>query len=539
MPKDNAGIEIRIAKAMASLSEQSKPNIAKTAREFAVPLNRLRHRWNGGKSLFQRQPNGRKLSSAQESALRQFIEYFDNAGASINQTQIAIAANSILEEAHTNPAIPPPKIGEHWVERFLKRNPQYHLRRRRALDIERSRALDKGVVEFWFEDYIRVVNENGILPEDIYNFDETGFQIGVGQDQWIVTREPKRKIFNGSVTNRESVTVMEAVSADGFVCPPLIILSAKQIMLRWFDAIQTDEHLAVSDTGYMNDVLALQWIRLFHKWTIHRTRGAKRLVLCDRFGSHYTRQFGEFCDENNIILFFLLPHTSHVLQPLDVGVFSAYKHWHSEAVEAASITGCQKFTKDEFLYAIATIRDKTFRPHTIKLGFRLTGLWPIDSKLITNELVEYDPYLRQVTPSTSSLCTDFSTPKTTEKVKKLGAYLNSYNDHPSRFQKALDKITKSAEAQTALAYELQREFDCTKAIMEARYARYNTSRVRAPISGIVNKNQLKEIKRKEYKLTEKADIKRRKRKWPKVCAQIRRHGRLQKKWGRVITLDLL
>lgn len=61
--------------------------------------------------------------------MRQFIEYFDNAGASINQTQFAIAANSILEEAHTNPAIPPPKIGEHWVERFLKRNPQYYLQR--------------------------------------------------------------------------------------------------------------------------------------------------------------------------------------------------------------------------------------------------------------------------------------------------------------------------------------------------------------------------------------------------------------------------
>jgi hypothetical protein len=146
-------------------------------------------------------------------------------------------------------------------------------------------------------------------------------------------------------------------------------------------------------------------------------------------------------------LFFLLPHTSQILQPLDIGVFSAYKHWHSEAVEAASITGCQKFTKDEFLHTIATIRDKKFRPHKIKHGFRLTGLWPINSKLITNDLVEYDPYLRQVTPSTSSLYTDFSTPKITEeKVKNLGAYLNYYNDHLSRFQKALDKITKSAEA---------------------------------------------------------------------------------------------
>jgi hypothetical protein len=258
MPKDNAKIEKQVAKAMDPLSQQSKPNIAKTAREFNVPEGRLRYRWNGGKSLFQRQPNGRKLSSAQESALFQSIDYFDKAGAAINQSQITVAANSILEEAHTDPAIPPPKVGDHWTHQFLKRNPQYYRRRRRALDIERSREMDKGVVEKWFEEYTRIVEENGILPGDIYNFDETGFQIGVGKDQWIITREPKRKIFNGSVTNRESVIVMEVVSADGFVCPLLIILSGKQMMLRLFEAIQTDEHLAVSDSGYMTDVLVYQ-----------------------------------------------------------------------------------------------------------------------------------------------------------------------------------------------------------------------------------------------------------------------------------------
>lgn len=44
MPKANKDIEDQLRKALDSLSEQSKPNIAKTAREFAVPVNRLRHR---------------------------------------------------------------------------------------------------------------------------------------------------------------------------------------------------------------------------------------------------------------------------------------------------------------------------------------------------------------------------------------------------------------------------------------------------------------------------------------------------------------
>ncbi|KAJ5457136.1 hypothetical protein N7530_012410 [Penicillium desertorum] len=44
MPKSNKEIEIQIQQVIDSLSEQSKPNIAKTAREFAVNKSRLRRR---------------------------------------------------------------------------------------------------------------------------------------------------------------------------------------------------------------------------------------------------------------------------------------------------------------------------------------------------------------------------------------------------------------------------------------------------------------------------------------------------------------
>lgn len=62
MFKTNINIEYQHLKALDSLSEQTKPNISKAAREFGVLDSRLRRRWKGGKSLFQRPLNGRKLS---------------------------------------------------------------------------------------------------------------------------------------------------------------------------------------------------------------------------------------------------------------------------------------------------------------------------------------------------------------------------------------------------------------------------------------------------------------------------------------------
>lgn len=50
--------------------------------------------------------------------------------------------------------------------------------------------------------------------------------------------------------------------------------------------------------------------------------------------------------------------------------------------------GARNLQRTNFYIQLLQFAKKTFRPHTIKLGFRLTGLWPIDPKLITNELVE-------------------------------------------------------------------------------------------------------------------------------------------------------
>ena len=51
-----------------------------------------------------------------------------------------------------------------------------------------------------------------------------------------------------------------------------------------------------------------------------------RLLILDGHDSHTTDDFIWNCFNNNIHLIFLPPHTSHVLQPLDLSVFSPLKH---------------------------------------------------------------------------------------------------------------------------------------------------------------------------------------------------------------------
>ena len=118
-------IAARIIDAVGASKAQKKPNLAKLAREFAVPYGTLRNRSKGKRSIVERPPNGRKLNAEQAASLSEYIDSIDKTGTPLHRSQIHAAANSILKEAHTDPSTEPPIIGPHWVKRFLRRHPEY------------------------------------------------------------------------------------------------------------------------------------------------------------------------------------------------------------------------------------------------------------------------------------------------------------------------------------------------------------------------------------------------------------------------------
>ena len=68
------------------------------------------------------------------------------------------------------------------------------------------------------------------------------------------------------------------------------------------------------------------------------------------------------------------PHTTHLVQPLDLICFQPYNHFHAEAVGVARRTDCLDFNILEFFVALSTIREQTFKRTTILSAFRQTGL---------------------------------------------------------------------------------------------------------------------------------------------------------------------
>jgi hypothetical protein len=90
-------------------------------------------------------------------------------------------------------------------------------------------------------------------------------------------------------------------------------------------------------------MIALEWIRYFDKHTKLSDPNEPWVLLMDNHECHYTEEFISYCYANNITLFPLPPNSTHYLQPLDVGVFSPFKHWHQEVLYRSIVEGAFNF----------------------------------------------------------------------------------------------------------------------------------------------------------------------------------------------------
>ena len=88
-------------------------------------------------------------------------------------------------------------------------------------------------------------------------------------------------------------------------------------------------------------------------------------------------------------------HSSHLLQPLDIGCFSVLKRVYSKEIESDIRAGVNSITKLDFLEAYPITRAQSYKAETIKNSFAAAGLVPFNPKTVIETL---DIQLKTPTP---------------------------------------------------------------------------------------------------------------------------------------------
>ena len=107
------------------------------------------------------------------------------------------------------------------------------------------------------------------------------------------------------------------------------------MMSIWFaEELPKGTGIVSSENGITSDKIAIAYLQHY----IETDAGSEsnwKLMLLDNHGSHDTPEFIKLTNENWIRPYPLILHLPHCMQPLDVGVFQPYQHWHDVAIQDA------------------------------------------------------------------------------------------------------------------------------------------------------------------------------------------------------------
>jgi hypothetical protein len=447
----SANQEGKILLALRDIKNGRINSLRAAAKLYEIPLTTLHSRATGQTSRVDKRPTGHKLTQLEEDSLTSWILSMDSRGAAPRPSTVREMANILLAARGDDP---PATVGKNWPSSFVNRRDELRSTFSRRYDYKRAQNEDPKSLRTWFATVQRVIDENGIQPGDIYNFDETGFAMGLISTQRVVTRAEyygRRALLQPG--NREWVTAIEAVSADGYSLPPCVIFKGKNFIASWFDEqlhLPKDWRIEVSPNGWTTDEIGLRWLqKLFIPATTARARGGYRLLILDGHGSHLTPQFDQICAENNVIPLCMPPHSSHLLQPLDVGCFAILKRAYGRFVSDLARWSYNTIDKFDFLNDYPQARTEAFQPHIIQSAFAATGLVPIDPERVLSKLniSLKTPSPPNSRPTTSDSHFSPKTPRTVVQLEKSASLLKDLlrqrsNSPPSPLKTLVDQIIK-------------------------------------------------------------------------------------------------
>ena len=134
----------------------------------------------------------------------------------------------------------------------------------------------------------------------------------------------------------------------------------------------------------------------FNACTQSRTTGAYRLLIIDGHESHNSLAFQNLCKESKIITLYMPPHSSHLLQPPDVGCFSPLKRAYGDEISGLARDHINHIDKITFLPAFRKAFERSFTEANIRASFRGAGVVPYDPGAVLSKL---DVKLRTPTPA--------------------------------------------------------------------------------------------------------------------------------------------
>ena len=361
--------------------------ITRAAMMYGLRRETLRDRIHGARSRSESHQKLQRLSPGEEKALVDWTLTLGKWGWPARVEQVHGMASALLQAKGDTKA-----LGIHWTDQFLNRHPSLKSKFVTGLEKDRVAAEDPAIARHWFELVKQQITDNAVELQDIFNMDEKGIMMGASEKAKVIISKYEKRQYMTANGSREWVSLLECISATGKALSPWVIFKGKMHKASWMKTLKSG-HIALSDNGWTDNELGVAWLKdCFHPETLRYDDSGKprtRLLIFDGHASHISSEAIQFCLESNIIPLCLPRHSTHLLQPLDVGVFSPYAHYYKKNLaNRCRFAAHYSVDKVDFLEILQETRDQTLTETTILSAWEKSGLSPLCPDQVLRQLPE-------------------------------------------------------------------------------------------------------------------------------------------------------
>ena len=143
------------------------------------------------------------------------------------------------------------------------KNPHLVLRQLQSLDSKRARALCPSNVERFYTNLESLYTQHHYEAQSIWNIDESGIQANRNGYTKVFATRGTRNVQVVVLNEREHITILSAISADGGTVPNMYINNGARARKRYMGLYEDWAIIGMQKKGWMDSHLFLQWMEHF------------------------------------------------------------------------------------------------------------------------------------------------------------------------------------------------------------------------------------------------------------------------------------
>ena len=198
--------------------------------------------------------------------------------------------------------------GKDWCQGFLNRHKD--LTQRFVCNIKKKHAA---ISESTIEKYMaNLSNElQGVLPDNIINFDETNVTDDPGNKKILTKREVKypKRVLNSS---KASISLVYCGSAAGALLPPYVVYKVENMWDFWCIGGPKGTRYNHTKSGWFDGKCFQDWFFKIALPHLKKLNG-KKMMIGDNLSSHINEKVLKSCSQHNLS-FICVPPNSTILR---------------------------------------------------------------------------------------------------------------------------------------------------------------------------------------------------------------------------------